>query len=100
MRCRVYVTVWFRVRLSHRSTAALAAAGEFAVERPAGRRYRSTAAGAGAQQQMPQRHVDSRRKRLNTGWSLLNRIKSTQFCEVAYFRNDDNNTFLSESSSR
>jgi len=55
MRSRLYVTVRRpsvrpSVCLSHRSTAA-AACGEFAAERPAGRTYRSTAAGAGAPQQ-------------------------------------------------
>jgi len=61
---------WLNIsRLSHRSTAA-AACGGFAAERPAGRRHRSIAAGAGAQQQRRrsralsskcgQCHVDSR----------------------------------------
>jgi len=42
------------VRLSHRSAGA-SAASEFAADRPAGRRYRSIAAGcaAGAVQQVP-----------------------------------------------
>jgi len=47
MRNRVYETVERpSICLSHRSTAA-AVAGGFAAERPADRRYRSTAAGAG-----------------------------------------------------
>ena len=60
------------VRLSHRFTAA-AACGGFSAERPAGRRYRSTAAGA---QQQRRRNTafsskcgqcrdDSRNTRLN-----------------------------------
>ena len=52
------------VCLSHRSTAAVACAG-LAAERLAARRNRSLA-GASIQRQRGQRHVDSRRRRLNT----------------------------------
>jgi len=82
MRSRVYETVdrlsvCLSVCLSHRSTAA-AACGGFAAERRAGKRYRSTVAGAGTQQQRRlstalsskrgQWHVDSRGTTLNTDW--------------------------------
>ena len=51
MRSRVYVTVRRpSVCLSHRLTAAAVCCG-FAAERSAGRTYRSTAVGAGVQQQ-------------------------------------------------
>jgi len=43
-------SVRLSVRLSHRSTTS-AKCGGFAAERPGGRTYRSTAAGAGTQQQ-------------------------------------------------
>ena len=79
MQSRVYESVERpSVRLFHRSTAA-AACGGFAAERRAGREYRSTAAGVGAQQQRRsstafsskcgQCHVDSRGTRLNTSSS-------------------------------
>ena len=56
--------------MSHRLTAA-AAAGGFAADRRAGRRYRSIAAGAVLQapalsSKCGQRHVESRGTRLNT----------------------------------
>ena len=55
MRSRVYVTVGCTsVCLSHLSTAA-AAVGGFAAEHPAGRRYRSIAAGTGAAYQLQAR---------------------------------------------
>ena len=68
---RVYVTVRCpSVCLSHRSTAATAAGG-FAAERHAGRRYRSIAAGTVLQatalsSKCEQCLVESRRRRLNT----------------------------------
>jgi len=57
-------SVRLSVCLSHRSTAAVACAG-LAAERLAARRNRSLA-GASIQRQRGQRHVDSRRRRLNT----------------------------------
>ena len=71
MRSRVYVTVERpSVCLSRQSTAATVAGG-FAAERPAGRRYRSTAAGAVLQapalsSKSGQRHLEIRRRRLKT----------------------------------
>ena len=67
----------------------LSLSGEFATERPAGKRYRSTAAGTGAQQQRRrstalssrcgQCRVDSRGTRLNTDLLHANQsIKSAQ----------------------
>ena len=73
--CNGRVSVRPPVSLSRRSTAA-AECGGFAAERPAGRTYRSTAAGTGAQQQRrrstafsskcEQRHVYRRRRKLHT----------------------------------
>ena len=59
-----------RLYVTYRSTTATAAGG-FAAERPAGRRYQSTAAGAVLQapalsSKFGQRYVANRRRRLNT----------------------------------
>ena len=85
--CWVYATVEESVRPSHQSTATTVASG-FA-ERPASRRYRSTAAGAALQapalsSKCGQRHAESRRRRLNTNLFCQQIDMVTSACEILY----------------
>jgi len=86
--CWVYATVEEAVRPSHQSTATTVASG-FAAERPASRRYRSTAAGAALQapalsSKCGQRHAESRRRRLNTNLFCQQIDMVTSACEILY----------------